>query len=170
MPHLRQFVPRDKVFPLLVHYCSLRLLKNYQFHTSFNQKNCFELFLSAYLSILKISKLESDVWIWRLQSASLGLWTDDCNQLVLQPNKFTPTINLLITRHTCNLVGCGACHSMTAGYPLFLSSKSLQCSKRHFKGIQNSTRKLLSTANLTLALFWFLHSHSVRQASSPEEN
>ena len=30
--------------------------------------------------------------------------------------------------------------------------------------------QLLSSANLTLALFLFLHSHSVRQASSPEEN
>ena len=106
----------------------------------FYPKELFWAVFICLLSILKISKLESDVWIWRLQTASLGLWTDDCNQLGLQPNKFTPTINLLITKHTCyNLVGCGACHSMTAGYPLFLSSKSLQCSKRHFMRIQNST-------------------------------
>ena len=139
---------RSHIYGNLYHVTKFSLYLSFTVHYDYSKITSFtpfypkELFWAAFiclLSILKISKLESDVWIWRLQSASLGLWTDDCNQLGLQPNKFTPTINLLITKHTCNLVGCGACHSMTAGYPLFLSSKSLQCSKRHFMRIQNST-------------------------------
>ena len=44
----REFVPRDQVFPLIVVYCLLLLLKNKQFHASFIRKNCSGQFMSTY--------------------------------------------------------------------------------------------------------------------------
>ena len=45
----REFLPRDQVFPLFSVYSLLFLDKNKLFYVSFNNRNLFGLFLSAYL-------------------------------------------------------------------------------------------------------------------------
>ena len=43
----RELVPRDQVFPLIVVFCILLLLKNKQFYASVISKNCSGQFFSA---------------------------------------------------------------------------------------------------------------------------
>ena len=49
-----EFVPSDKVFPFIVVYCLLLLLKNKLFQASFIHKNCPGQFLSTYFLLWEI--------------------------------------------------------------------------------------------------------------------
>ena len=64
--------------PLLLFITSTqKLLVSYQFYPKRIVLSCF------YLLTFHLEKFST--WIWRLQSASIGLWTDDCNQLGCSP-------------------------------------------------------------------------------------
>ena len=64
--------------PLLLFITSTqKLLVSYQFYPKRIVLSCF------YLLTVHLEKFST--WIWRLQSARLGLWTDDCNQLGCSP-------------------------------------------------------------------------------------
>ena len=52
-----EFVPRDQVFPLVVVYCLLLLLKIKFFHASFIHKNCSGQLLSTYFLFWRILNL-----------------------------------------------------------------------------------------------------------------
>jgi len=53
----REFVPLDEVFPSIVVYCLLLLLKTKLFHVSFINKNWFGQFLSSYFLFWEILNL-----------------------------------------------------------------------------------------------------------------
>ena len=54
----RESVPCDQIFPFIVVYCSLILLKNEYFQGSFIHKNCSGQFFSAYLLFWEILNLK----------------------------------------------------------------------------------------------------------------
>ena len=57
MANVNLYHPRDQVFPLIVSYFFLLLLKNKSFHASFIHKNCSGQFLSAYFRFWEILNL-----------------------------------------------------------------------------------------------------------------
>ena len=61
----RELVPRDHIFPLLVFYCLLFLLKNEKFHAIFIHK--WTVLDSFYLLVSYFEKFST--WKWRLSFA-----------------------------------------------------------------------------------------------------